>query len=70
MVGLPPRKPTPTDVTHEHTFFCFRGWTRLRFEFFEQINDGEVVSAFLLGRADAEFVGVRDAVVALIARRL
>ena len=64
------RQSAPTDVAHQHAFFGVGRWTLFRFELFEQFDGGEIVTAFLFGRADAEFVGVRDAVIALIARRL
>jgi hypothetical protein len=64
------RQSTPTDIAHELAAFRVGRRTALGFERLEQFDGGEVVPALLLGRADADFVVIGDAVVPMVARRL
>ena len=64
------RKAAPADVAHQHSLFIFGRRSSLRFEVLEQFDGREIVSAFLLERADADLVLIGNPIIILVSERL
>ena len=63
-------QPAPADIADEGALVLVVGRHAFAFECEQQFNRGEIGAALLLERANADFVGVGNAVVVLVSQRL